>query len=323
MKTNIFSRPNSADEAVILMVLLWTTMIPLVAEGCFECKHKQVRRKINNYPRTEETQSTRETVSELDVLLQKIDEVAKPSFCEREMFYRHFSLTMPTELFDIVRQKVDLVAKILVGYYPEEDEGILKTFVTELFQSDDVIFATRIVWIGNGTIWKPFYYVQIRRIYNTSEVTPKVEERHDYSMMEDSPWLDEIITTVQGGIKSEHQMNGDNDYVLGNWTKPYFTCEGRRWLLSYTILLYSRPKKTIKSLIGVLGVDVDVTKMDVNQCDDPWPLNNFSVTYWQMKSFLGTHKCHNKSSEFHGIVRYFDKAFKGQEILEQALKHLF
>ncbi|XP_076361072.1 putative G-protein coupled receptor CG31760 isoform X2 [Tachypleus tridentatus] len=253
--------------------------------------------KRDLFRRTEETQSTGENASHLDILLQKINEVTKPSFCKKKTFYRHFSVKLPTELFGVVRQKVDLVTKILVGYYPEEDKGVLNTFVRELFQSDDVIFATRIVWIGNGTIWKPLYYVQIRKNYNASEVAPEVVERHDYSMVEDSPWLDEIISTVQGDTKAEHKMNGDNDYVMGQWTKPYFTCDGRRWLLSYTVLMYSRPNKIMKSLIGVLSVDVDVTKMDLNQCDDPWPLNNFSVTYWQMKSFLGTHKCHNKSSE--------------------------
>lgn len=54
-------------------------------------------------------------------------------------------------------------------------------------------------------------------------------------------------------------------------------------------------------LIGVLSVDVDVSDIDVNQCDQMTmvsPAGNFSNSHqWQMDIFLGTHKCHNHTSK--------------------------
>ncbi|XP_022242201.1 probable G-protein coupled receptor CG31760, partial [Limulus polyphemus] len=312
MKQEFCTRLFSVPLLVVTIAVLWTAVAPLVAEGCLQCKHKPIRKKIDKY--SDDRKIPKGAVNKLDSVLHMIDEVTSPNFCETDKVYRSFPLEMPTILFDIVRQKVDLVAKILEGYYPEKNEGVLKTFVKEILRSGDVVFATRIVWTGNGTIWKPLYYIQIKRASSSSnsDVGTEVEERHNYSLEENRPWLDDESTTrpwlddepttVQSVSETEDKVSEQSDHILGQWTEPYYTCNGRKWILSYTNLLYTtskggRSKKVSERLIGALSVDIDVTNMDINQCDSPWKPNNSSITYWQMNAFLGTHKCHNKTSE--------------------------
>ncbi|XP_022239498.1 probable G-protein coupled receptor CG31760 [Limulus polyphemus] len=240
MKQEFCTRLFSAPLAVVAMAVLWTAVAPLVAEGCLQCKHKSIRKRNDKFPNDRE--AVKETMSNFDRVLQMIDEVTNSNFCENHEKYRSLPLEMPTNLFDIVRQKVDLVARVLEGYFPHKNEGVLKTFVKEIFRSGDVIFTTRIAWTGNGTIWQPVYYIQMRRTSSSSEFNSKLEERHNYSLNENRPWLDYISAFFRGGSKTENKSPRKNNFELGRWTKPYYTCDERKWLLSYTTLLYAKLK---------------------------------------------------------------------------------
>ena len=45
-------------------------------------------------------------------------------------------------------------------------------------------------------------------------------------------------------------------------------------------------------LLGFLSFDVDVSRLDINQCD-----SDLSVSAFQLQTFKGTHKCHSETSQ--------------------------
>lgn len=49
--------------------------------------------------------------------------------------------------------------------------------------------------------------------------------------------------------------------VEDTWTMPYFSCEYRKWVVSHLSFVMT------KSRVAVVGVDLDVSDVDIDQCD--------------------------------------------------------
>lgn len=89
---------------------------------------------------------------------------------------------------------------------------------------------------------------------------------------------------------------GTTTGLRGWWTIPYFSCKSRRWLISYSVNI--RPPDARHGVREFLSVDIDISGLEVNQCDAPSSPNvQDGLTNNQIASFKGTHKCHNDTTQ--------------------------
>ncbi|OQR68328.1 hypothetical protein BIW11_12983, partial [Tropilaelaps mercedesae] len=49
--------------------------------------------------------------------------------------------------------------------------------------------------------------------------------------------------------------------VEDTWTLPYFSCEYRKWVVSHLSFVITKYR------VAILGVDLDVSDIDIDQCD--------------------------------------------------------
>lgn len=73
----------------------------------------------------------------------------------------------------------------------------------------------------------------------------------------------------------------------GWWTYPYYSCAERKWLISYSVPIPSQGRHGTK---GFLSLDIDVSNLEVNQCEESESSNEVDILH-------GTHKCHNSTSK--------------------------
>ncbi|CAG2214627.1 GPR158 [Mytilus edulis] len=73
----------------------------------------------------------------------------------------------------------------------------------------------------------------------------------------------------------------------GYWTKPYFDCGGGDiWMVTYTTPIFSLDISGKPKFQGVAGVDIELTNIDINQCDPDTSKHN------ALDVFRGTHRCY-------------------------------
>ncbi|KAG8184190.1 hypothetical protein JTE90_010225 [Oedothorax gibbosus] len=198
-------------------------------------------------------------------LLERLD--AAGEWCSSGAEGGGAAVRLPLHLFDTLVQKVDLVARVIEGTTPHDDR-MLQTVIEETVQSEPHSPSGRLVWLGNGTFHQPDLFLSVRA--QPERNTLLATRMHNAVLSDTLEW-----------------MTGSVPSSVGNWTSPYFQCEGRRWMVSYTKGVVSDKER----LSGVLSVDVDVGEVDVNQCDRLLPSSP-----WQMDAFLGTHRCHNATT---------------------------
>lgn len=94
----------------------------------------------------------------------------------------------------------------------------------------------------------------------------------------------------------------------GKWTFPYYSCEHRKWLLTYSVLVddegHSNGHRNIKhngSSRSVFDLDIDISHLDINQCDmanlDKAGGDGDVIPDSQIVAFSGSHKCHRATSQ--------------------------
>ncbi|XP_043213065.1 probable G-protein coupled receptor CG31760, partial [Amphibalanus amphitrite] len=86
----------------------------------------------------------------------------------------------------------------------------------------------------------------------------------------------------------------------GVWTHPYLRCMDRKWIISYTVRVPARPSEPKNRVNSFISFDVDVSRLDINQCDVTG--GGADVTGGtrggqsdQLEVFRGLHKCHDTS----------------------------
>eukprot|EP00794_Sanderia_malayensis_P012065 gene12065-13308_t len=94
---------------------------------------------------------------------------------------------------------------------------------------------------------------------------------------------------------ARHVTHAVVEYIDGLWGRPYFECSTTKaWLVGYFIPFfatrYDKPTDDPLEVMGVATVDIDLNKVDINQCDLDSSAN---FTY---KIFAGTHHCKNKTT---------------------------
>ncbi|XP_067136225.1 probable G-protein coupled receptor CG31760 isoform X2 [Centruroides vittatus] len=288
------SGSNLPSEVCGMHKSFWITIAYLVyvgADGCLQCKYKPwpTRGDVQEAQRSKQDKWKEE-------LLDEIDKVSNLKLCTSADQYHILEVELSTKMFETVRQKTELIARLLADYYPRTDQEMLKAFAEETVLSDKFLYASRIMWVGNGSLWKPHYYVTANRASGSSHRRVVSSQLYDTSFKEE-PWLDKNSVPPHGKVKGHRVQHG-------KWTSTYFTCDVKKWLLSYTAFVtISRSKwrrashQVAESVVGVVSVDVDVTNMDVNQCDRRWNEDNGHNRLGEIDIFLGSHKCDNDTSQ--------------------------
>ncbi|XP_067003121.1 probable G-protein coupled receptor CG31760 [Anabrus simplex] len=228
--------------------------------------------------------------------LQVIHDVATENLgalCVTEP-YRSLPAPLNTLRYDSTRQKADMAAILLQDVGVAHHSGLLDALAHSLLQSDRHVLAVRVLSL-NATSGMVMSSVSLRRPEPSPRLLelggpiqdqgPRAGTRPDAAL----PWYEDADSSP--GLRSPKFMSSPtNQSYRGWWTYPYFSCSTRRWLVSYSAAVPPVGHHEVK---GFLSLDIDVSGLEVNQCDPgPGPIPPSEV-----EVFRGTHKCHNISTQ--------------------------
>ncbi|XP_022672715.1 probable G-protein coupled receptor CG31760 isoform X2 [Varroa destructor] len=234
--------------------------------------------------------------------LADIEAVKRESFCAKNTYLQWARVDIPDTDSAQVRDKALLAAKLLAPQVDSVNKSTLRHFVQQIFGSDNAIFCVKVL-VANKTkergghrtnlgekdkIIGNIVLVDSQARHNNLEVTepdlfvrvspwPNVTEH--YLRKKPMPW--------------PQHSNPDQPpkpyAVQDTWTLPYFSCEYRKWVVSHLSFVMTKYR------VAVLGVDLDVSDIDIDQCDPE--LRPHPQTTATLVTFQSTHKCHNETSE--------------------------
>ncbi|XP_045488890.1 probable G-protein coupled receptor CG31760 [Pieris rapae] len=184
--------------------------------------------------------------------------------------------------WDATRARADLAANILQQLGMDTADvltAVSRGLVVGSSASERVVGARAIALrpdgvVNNSIAWEKYGAEPV------AGVTPSLEKPPD----SDFPWY--VSAHESDSLRSPKFMPSSPGATMeGWWTYPYYSCSAKRWLLSYTV-----PVSTIRGLKGVVSLDIDISSLEVNQCEaDEYDDN-------QIYSFHGTHKCPNETT---------------------------
>nr|XP_022313874.1 probable G-protein coupled receptor CG31760 isoform X1 [Crassostrea virginica] len=207
-------------------------------------------------------------------------------------------------LFALVRNNVHLKSFIFGSGIPFEPHESLRypLFCPYAYRNENetVVLTKDLAVEYNYTDPRTEYYQVLRQkdFSNITIVTDKVYFRSGDSLLPPT----EIVQPV---ARLED----------GHWTKPYFDCGGGNiWMVTYSSPIFGleQDKKSVM-FRGVATIDIELTSIDINQCDPeevPKRTRTFDV-------FRGTHlcqpstECEFKSGEGFRRGAYICKCAKG------------
>ncbi|XP_064641576.1 metabotropic glycine receptor-like [Lineus longissimus] len=100
-----------------------------------------------------------------------------------------------------------------------------------------------------------------------------------------------ISETSLGPIRIDRSLTVR--YEDGHWSLPYFDCGGGNiWMMTYTVPFFGKDKYGHFHFKGTSGIDIDLQKVDINQCHSPpgSPAMETNV-------FAGSSKCKEDTTE--------------------------
>lgn len=107
---------------------------------------------------------------------------------------------------------------------------MLQTLIEETVQSEEFTPSGRLLWIGNGTLRQPAFYVTVKN--EPEKKTTLLTTLHNFVLSDHFQWK----------IPAMNHPETLNGSLRANWTNPYYFCENRKWLISYTKLIVSGVK---------------------------------------------------------------------------------
>ncbi|KAK3597889.1 hypothetical protein CHS0354_029473, partial [Potamilus streckersoni] len=127
-------------------------------------------------------------------------------------------------------------------------------------------------YLDPTTEW--YYQTKMKMRENISVATDIVSYRENNSLLTE--------TTVTKPLASLRD---------GHWTYPYFDCGGGDiWMVTYSSpILYIDNKNETPQFRGLAGIDIEMTNIDINQCDTDHSSNQTNAN--KVDLFMGTHKC--------------------------------
>uniref|UniRef100_T1J8C6 G-protein coupled receptors family 3 profile domain-containing protein n=1 Tax=Strigamia maritima TaxID=126957 RepID=T1J8C6_STRMM len=226
-------------------------------------------------------------------LEQSLEILSEIELCPPATPYRSLPIQLDMSAFRGTQQKADLISRFLHDSGAFENKHIVSTILKNTLESDRSMFAARAVVAGEeNNVQEP------KSIYTAHWKSTRHSNNVSNSQADTTVTSQENI--LLGNVpwwKSDMSYHPSvNDSSEGFWSKPYYSCHVKKWLVSYTCALYHPVDGLIhrikSNLAGLFVIDVDVSRLDVNQCDALLSDGNSQLT-----AFLGTHKCDINSSQ--------------------------
>ncbi|XP_055550047.1 probable G-protein coupled receptor CG31760 isoform X2 [Wyeomyia smithii] len=257
---------------------------------------------------------TQANVEAIEDSLQTIHDIATENLgtlCLTKLF-RPLRITLNPERYSGARQKADLAAVVLQDVGVARHNGLLDALAKGLL-SDPHVTSARILSINisdgmiTNSVWwdKPTSGMAGPLRMEEEGIAVGKAPDHNY------PWFEDESSSP--GLRSpKFAPSPLNISYRGWWTYPYYSCNHKRWILSYSVAI---PPMGRHGLRGFLSIDVDISDLQVNQCDNPNKLeimgyNHHLRQYYpfvrniklsdedqlnQIEVFHGSHKCHDYS----------------------------
>ncbi|KAH9638803.1 hypothetical protein HF086_002043 [Spodoptera exigua] len=187
--------------------------------------------------------------------------------------------------WDTARARADLAANLLHQLGLESAEVLMAVsqgLVLGSSPSERAVGARALALRSDGVVNSAVAWERYGTADPIAVVSPQLEKPPD----PEYPWYvsaHEIET-----LRSPKFMPSPPGATMeGWWTYPYYSCEAKRWLLSYTV-----PVATVRGLKGIVSLDIDISSLEINQCEADTEDDNDNQIY----SFHGTHKCPNDTT---------------------------
>nr|XP_029714675.1 probable G-protein coupled receptor CG31760 isoform X1 [Aedes albopictus] len=243
--------------------------------------------------------------------LQTIHDIATENLgtlCLTKLF-RPLQITLNPERYTGARQKADLAAVVLQDVGVARHNGLLDALAKGLL-SDVHVTSARIlsINISDGMVTNSVWWNK-----PTSAMGGPIrieEEGIAVGRIPDPnyPWFEDESSSP--GLRSpKFAPSPLNISFKGWWTYPYYSCSHKGWILSYSVAI---PPMGRHGLRGFLSIDIDISDLQVNQCNNPNKLEIMSYNqhlrqyypfvrnskpteeeqFSQIEAFHGSHKCH-------------------------------
>ncbi|XP_039301535.1 probable G-protein coupled receptor CG31760 [Nilaparvata lugens] len=230
--------------------------------------------------------------------LQQIQDVATGNMgalCVTEAGFQPLTAApLDPRRFESVRQKADLVATLLQDVGVAHHNGLVDAIGKGLLLSEQRLLTSRVLSL-NSSSGQVLSRIVWRRdtpgLLEPHRVTDdglRVGERPDPT----TPWFEDLHSSP--GLHSPKFIVAPPDAAYkGWWTFPYYSCQLRRWIVSYSVVILPSAKHETK---GFLSMDVDVSSLEINQCEKETDSSiNDHLSSNQIRVFHRTHKCHSST----------------------------
>uniref|UniRef100_A0A8W7Q5A8 G-protein coupled receptors family 3 profile domain-containing protein n=1 Tax=Anopheles coluzzii TaxID=1518534 RepID=A0A8W7Q5A8_ANOCL len=223
--------------------------------------------------------------------------------------YRPLKITLNPERYTGARQKADLAAVVLQDVGVSRHNGLLDALAKGLL-SDAYVTSARILSINvtdgllTNSVWWNKEPGGMGAPLRIEAEGIAIGTKPDPSY----PWFED--ETSSPGLRSPKFTPTPPDISYkGWWTYPYYSCGQKKWILSYSVAIPPMGRHGIR---GFLSIDIDISDLQVNQCNNP---NRFEILSYnqhlrqyypfvrnlklgedeqmrQIEAFHGSHKCH-------------------------------
>ncbi|GAB6023026.1 hypothetical protein CHUAL_007117 [Chamberlinius hualienensis] len=255
----------------------------------------------------------------LDSVMDTVVQLGREHRCSSTETYQHVSVAIRTNRFSILRQKTDLISRFIMDFGAKEAQPFIPTLLKNIVQSDvQTVGSDIILLIRNqsqpqsiGRHHTSAYRTQGQELTSTVSVLENVSAKM-YQSEDDmsATGIDKIAYKYMDIDNSSNKTD-----ILGNWTYPYYSCKYQRWVTTYMVpLANGRPlNENDQKVMGVFYMDIDVSSLDINQCDvefvdasDDGIFANektdanetfAEISSSQLAVFRGTHKCDRNTSK--------------------------
>ncbi|KAG8037680.1 hypothetical protein G9C98_005891 [Cotesia typhae] len=228
--------------------------------------------------------------------------------------------------FDGARQKIDMAATMMQNLGSNNHPpGLLDAVARSLLLSVNNAIATRVV-VLNASTDIVIAETWLKRTPSSMGEPIKLESdtlRAGYRPHPRVPWFEKPGGSTSQLRSPKFVLSAPIESYMGWWTVPYLSCKTHQWIISYSV--YVRQSDARTGTRDFLSVDIDISGLVVNQCDqDPSSSADSVPTFTssssssasefvirqhldtsgaasprdnQMESFSGSHKCHNDTTQ--------------------------
>ncbi|XP_029158629.1 probable G-protein coupled receptor CG31760 isoform X2 [Nylanderia fulva] len=288
-----------------LSVLLAATLTTMTMTAVTKADHPSSTPSLSTIARDDIIDSKRAAIEEaLDVIeaasTGSLGEVCVPSAGFKSL---PVGVALDSRRYDTARQKTDMTAMMLQNLGAAEAmrrNALLDALTKSLLVSVDDALEARVIAL-NASTGTVITSVWLKRSPGSVGEPSKVESHAlQPGSQPDSnnlPWFESAGSSAE--LRSPKFMQSPPiESYRGWWTIPYFSCQTRRWLISYSVNVKS--PDVHPGVREFISIDIDISGLEVNQCDvSPQNRNDEleNLSSNQIAFFRGTHKCHTDTTQ--------------------------